>query len=155
MTAQEFAVFRERAVAGYAEQQVRAGEWPAGRAEQLAAEQTDSLLAKGVETPNVLLVSAETQEGVVVGRAWLALAETVREGAWLYDIEIEPSHRGRGYGRALLAALEELALSHGASEIGLNVFAENSAARGLYESSGYEATSLHMRKRLARERGGG
>ena len=32
--------------------------------------------------------------------------------------------------------------------IGLDVFADNQVARRLYESSGYETTSLHMRKGL-------
>jgi ribosomal protein S18 acetylase RimI-like enzyme len=40
-------------------------------------------------------------------------------------------------------------MEHGAEEIGLNVFGQNTVARSLYESSGYEISSLQMRKWLA------
>jgi ribosomal protein S18 acetylase RimI-like enzyme len=43
---------------------------------------------------------------------------------------------------------EEQAHGAGATEIGLNVFGYNAVARGLYESLGYETTSLQMRKEL-------
>lgn len=39
--------------------------------------------------------------------------------------------------------------SRGGSALALNVFGFNTAARTLYESLGYETTSLQMRKPLA------
>jgi GNAT superfamily N-acetyltransferase len=68
--------------------------------------------------------------------------------AWIYAIEVKPEHRGRGYSRALLVAAERAAASHGATEIGLNVFGPNAVARRLCETSGYEVKSLQMSKPL-------
>jgi len=68
--------------------------------------------------------------------------------AWIYDISIDEEHRGKGYGRALLNGLEQVAREHGLESIGLNVFAGNDYARRLYERAGYEPTSIHMSKRL-------
>lgn len=47
-----------------------------------------------------------------------------------------------------MIAGEQLARSRGAQSLGLNVFGFNSAARGLYESLGYEETSVKMKKSL-------
>jgi ribosomal protein S18 acetylase RimI-like enzyme len=43
---------------------------------------------------------------------------------------------------------EELARSHGATTIGLNVFGQNHIARGLYTSLGYREQAVQMRKPL-------
>lgn len=43
---------------------------------------------------------------------------------------------------------EGYARAHGGQTLGLNVFRFNNAARGLYESLGYETTSIKMRKTL-------
>jgi len=42
--------------------------------------------------------------------------------------------RGKGYGRAMLAAKEDLVSREGARELYLNVFRWNSVARALYDS---------------------
>jgi ribosomal protein S18 acetylase RimI-like enzyme len=151
MSAEEFESFRERAIRDYAAENVRAGNWSPDQAEALAAKQTDELLPDGVETDGVLLLMAETSPTDVVGLVWVALEGEGRGEAWIYDIEIVPEHRGRGYGRALLRAAEQEVHTRGCRSIGLNVFGRNTIARQLYESSGYEVTSVHMRKRLAGE----
>jgi len=146
MTAGEFDVFLARSEAGYAQAHVDAGDWDGEGAVQRAREETQSLLPEGLDTPRMLFVTAEAD--IVVGRAWVALEQDIRAGAWIFDIEIDAPHRGKGYGGALLAALERLAREHGAHAIGLNVFAGNEVACGLYRKAGYEPTSLHMRKEL-------
>jgi ribosomal protein S18 acetylase RimI-like enzyme len=150
MTAGEFAEFRERAIHEYAAEHVRAGDWSAENAHALATAETDALLPAGAQTPGTLLVMAESPGVGIVGLAWLALSHPQRQGAYIYDIEIMPEHRGRGYGRALLAALEDEARRHGAESIALNVFGDNHVARALYESSGYGVAAVAMRKRLDR-----
>jgi GNAT superfamily N-acetyltransferase len=148
MREEEWAAMRERVAAGYAQAKVEAGEWEEAEALRLAHEQTDELLPGGVDTPGMLLLSCEDERGEVVGSAWVALASSNGPGAWIYDIEVEAAARGQGYGRWLLAALEQAVRERGVSELGLNVFAGNDVARALYESSGYEPTSIHMRKHL-------
>jgi ribosomal protein S18 acetylase RimI-like enzyme len=148
MSAAEFEAYRSRAILEYAAAHVAAGDWSADQAERLATEQTESLLPEGVDTPGMLLLTAESARDGIVGIVWVALEHSEKRGAWIYDIEIVPAQRRKGYGRALLQALEQLASQHGVVSIGLNVFADNTVARRLYESSDYQATSLHMRKTL-------
>jgi ribosomal protein S18 acetylase RimI-like enzyme len=148
MTAAEFKIYRARLIPAYAAENVQAGDWDPDQAETLAARETDDLLPAGPQTPGMLVLAAENGNGEQVGQVWIALSRPGPGSAWIYDIEISPGHRGRGYGRALLQAAEERARQHGASAIGLNVFGANTVARNLYESSGYQATSLVMRKPL-------
>ena len=149
MTSVEFAVYRKLSIRDYAAEQVRAGNWNFSQAEALAAKQTDDLLPDGVDTPGMLLLAAETTNAGVIGIVWVELQHEQTTGAWIYDIQIVPEQRGRGYGRALLRAAEREVERRGIESIALNVFGGNAVARDLYESSGYATTSLHMRKRLS------
>ena len=148
MKADEFEAYRSRIVTDYATAHVDAGDSSPDRAQGLAAEETESLLPEGADTQGMLLLTAESLKDGIVGLAWVALEHGEKRGAWIYDIEIVAGQRGKGYGRALLHALEQLVLEHGVESIGLNVFAGNNFARKLYESTGYEATSIQMRKAL-------
>jgi ribosomal protein S18 acetylase RimI-like enzyme len=149
MTAAEFGPFRERAIKEYAAEHVRAGDWSADQAEALAAEQTDQLLPRGVDTEGTLLLVAETDGAGVIGMVWVALAVAQSQSAWIFDIEIVPAQRGKGHGRALLEAAEREVRARGGHSIALNVFGGNRVAQGLYKSAGYEISSMHMRKPLA------
>jgi ribosomal protein S18 acetylase RimI-like enzyme len=147
MTRAEFDDYRRRSVRRYAGEHVRVGNWSAEDAEQRAEKETDELLPKGVDTPEMVLLVAETA-GAVVGLVWVGPAPQQRAGWWIYDIEVVDDQRGRGYGRALLDAAEREVLVRDGNSIGLNVFGANAAARGLYESAGYEVAALLMRKSL-------
>ena len=77
--------------------------------------------------------------------------------AWVYNIEVDPAFRGRGYGRAAMILAEEEARSRGMTSLGLNVHGQNTVARSMYDSLGYGVTALQMKKPLparARRRGG-
>ena len=148
MTAEEFDGYRERSISEYAAEHVRAGNWSPSQAEKLAAKEMDDLLTDGVDTRGMLLLVAETESAGLIGLVWVELQHRRTTGAWIYDIQIVPEQRGRGYGRALLRAAEREAQKRGVNSIALNVFGENVVARKLYESSGYEVTSLFMRKAL-------
>jgi ribosomal protein S18 acetylase RimI-like enzyme len=147
MRQEEFRLYRQRAVGEYAAENIRAGNWNPEEAEERAARETNELLPDGVDTAGMVLLVGETAGGVV-GLVWVGAAPAGRSGWWIYDIEVVPAQRGRGYGRALLEAAEREAQLRGAESIGLNVFGGNDAARGLYESSGYEVAATHMRKRF-------
>lgn len=151
MTAAEFDTYRSRLVREYAAAHVRAGSWGAEDAEARADAETDKLLPHGVDTAGMILLAAETTGGDPVGQVWAAVEHALEpgRGAWIYDIEVLPEQRGKGYGRALLRAAEQEAVKRGVSAIGLNVFGANTAALRLYESAGYATTSLQMRKELS------
>ena len=54
---------------------------------------------------------------------------------------VHPSHRGRGYARAILAELESTAVAGGFSAVVLNTGRMQPEAIELYETSGYEAVA--------------
>lgn len=55
----------------------------------------------------------------------------------IHDLAVVPSHRGRGVGRALLAAVEAKALQRRCCKLTLEVQDDNSRARALYERFGF------------------
>ncbi|PPF48268.1 MULTISPECIES: N-acetyltransferase [unclassified Rathayibacter] len=96
---------------------------------------------------DVLLVS---EDGRAVGSLWLGPHPSGLEGVgYVWDVQIDAAERGRGLGRAAMLLAESHVRSRGGSALALNVFGFNTAARALYESLGYETTSLQMRKPLA------
>ena len=81
--------------------------------------------------------------------------------ARIYSLAVAPRRRGRGLGRALVAAAEAAAREHNCGEVRLEVRADNAGAIGLYESAGYRrfgmladyyedhADAIRLRKSLA------
>jgi ribosomal-protein-alanine N-acetyltransferase len=59
-------------------------------------------------------------------------------------ITVAPAHRGEGLGHGLLDELETRAASGGAEALMLEVGADNTAARALYDRRGYDV--LHVRR---------
>jgi GNAT superfamily N-acetyltransferase len=124
--------------------------------EELARERvrrgTARFLPDGLDTAGHHLLAAESESGEVVGNAWVGpdpgQVSGTATSAWLYDINVFAPFRRRGFGSGILAALEELVAREGMSALGLNVVGDNEAAIALYRRSGYEVSSMSMRKRL-------
>src|SRR3712207_3441389 len=139
MTDDEFAAWQDVLARAYADDQVQAGNWAPDEALDRARESNATLLPRGRDTDGMLFLTGLALDGEPVGRIWLGLQHPrgTADCAYLYDIEVDEPHRGRGYGRALLAAAEEAARSRGVSALELNVFGGNTAAIALYASAGY------------------
>jgi GNAT superfamily N-acetyltransferase len=105
------------------------------------------LLPDGPDTAGTAL-RVLVHEGADVGTLWLATARARGSGAWVFDVEVAPSHRGRGHGRTLMLAAERECLAAGVRTLGLNVFTDNAAALRLYESLGHRPTAHHLYKPL-------
>ncbi|MCW2811971.1 MAG: putative acetyltransferase [Friedmanniella sp.] len=78
-------------------------------------------------------------DGEVVGFALYFYSFSTWEGVhgiYLEDLYVEPRHRGSGLGRALLAALAELALSRGLARVEWSVLNWNSPAVDFYRRMG-------------------
>jgi N-acetylglutamate synthase len=74
------------------------------------------------------------------------LAVTENGVTGLFDIVVSIAARGRGVGRALTLALLQWGRNAGANEAYLQVMADNTVARNLYESLGFtEAYRYHYR----------
>lgn len=102
------------------------------------------VLPDGFSTPDTRIWAVEA-DGRRVGTIFLGFRDG---GAWLYDITIDESERGRGYGRAAMVALESEVRALGHDTVALNVWGANEVARALYRSLGWAEESVHMRKRL-------
>lgn len=150
MTQDEYDDWQRDIAEAYADEQVSAGRWPQEGAVQRARDENARLLPQGPETPRMLVLRGIDGTGEPVGRAWVGLDHPrgAPDVAFLYDIEVLASRRGSGYGRALLAAVEDVVRQAGVPALELNVFGPNRAAISLYDSAGYEVTTQQMRKSL-------
>ena len=150
MTPAEFEEWQEQLAQDYAQEQVAAGRWPREGAVQRALDESAGLLPQGLDTPRMLVLRGHDADGEPVGRAWVALdgPRGIPGAAFLYDIEVVEERRGRGFGRALLVAVEDAARQAGATTLELNVFGQNRTAVALYDSAGYDVVTQQMRKTL-------
>ncbi len=117
---------------------------------QRELEENATLLPERAATPRMLVVTAEDADGARVGRAWVSLDHPrgAPDTAFIYDIEVDEQHRGKGLGKQLLAAIERAVADAGIGSLELNVFGNNAPALSLYESAGFTVTSQQMRKPL-------
>jgi GNAT superfamily N-acetyltransferase len=151
MTEDEVADFVTRAREGYESQLAQFGGQDALQARRKAEADHAQLFPDGRLSPGLHLFVAE-DSGDPVGHLWLAeQARGAAPGtAYVYDVEVDQTQRGHGYGRAIMHAAEHWASTIGASHLALNVFGGNAVARSLYESLGYEVTAMQMRKPISR-----
>ncbi|MCL1463641.1 GNAT family N-acetyltransferase [Argonema galeatum] len=68
--------------------------------------------------------------------------------AHIFLLYVEPEHRRRGVGTALMRHAEDWAKARGDRQIGLQVFEVNKPAMNLYRNLGYQTQSLWMLKPL-------
>jgi RimJ/RimL family protein N-acetyltransferase len=91
-------------------------------------------------------------DGQVVGH--LAVQETV-SGVLSVGLAVDAAARGRGGGRALLAAAQDHARASATHKISLEVWTDNARAIALYAAAGFEVEGLrrdHYRRRDGRLR---
>jgi ribosomal protein S18 acetylase RimI-like enzyme len=69
--------------------------------------------------------------------------------AYLFELYVDESFRGRGLGRRALELLEAEARAEGLPAIDLNVWGGNEAARALYRAAGFSERAVFMSKELA------
>jgi GNAT superfamily N-acetyltransferase len=148
MSESEYARYVGRTLRDYAAEHVKAGNWSEHEALERAREDNSQLLPQGYRTPGMLFLHAVRPDGVDVGVLWIGLTHPrgIPNCAWIFDIGVYEAHRGEGYGRALLAAAEDIVRERGIGALMLNVFSANTPARQLYESAGYAVIAQHMRK---------
>jgi GNAT superfamily N-acetyltransferase len=103
---------------------------------------TEGLLANALfcDDPAVFALMAEDDStGEVVGFAlWFRNFSTWlgRHGVYLEDLYVRPSHRGHGYGKALLQALARIAVERGYGRFEWWVLDWNTPAIEFYSSLG-------------------
>jgi len=148
MTESEFEAYLEIAIPEYAADKAAAGDWSADEALERSSKDYHGLLPQGVDTENNYLFRVQIEEsGEKIGMIWMK-HEAPRKHGFIFDISLDASQRGKGYGKQTMLALEEKARELGLETIGLHVFAKNAVAMKLYAGLGYEVTSQNMTKRI-------
>lgn len=104
-------------------------------------------------TPTAEALLAEAA-GQPVGMALYYPAFSTFQGVprlYLEDLFVLPEARGAGHGRALLAALAQVAVARGWTQMAWSVLDWNEPAIGFYESLGAELDRSWLQTRLADE----
>ncbi|MBT2459636.1 GNAT family N-acetyltransferase [Streptomyces sp. ISL-86] len=143
MTGAEYEVWHLKALEDYAADWTSRG-MSAEAAHAKSVADHEAQLPHGLATPGATFAVLEAA-GVPVGHVWLAPRG---EGSYIFDIEVDPGHRGQGYGRDLMLLAERTALAEDHRILALQVFAGNTPALRLYESLGYRPVHVNYAKDL-------
>ncbi len=92
---------------------------------------------------DIAFARAGPASDILVAREAGRMAASVMVGhdghrGMVYYVAVAPEHRGKGYGKQVMAAAENWLTARGVWKLNLLVRAENEAVRGFYESLGYE-----------------
>ncbi len=148
MTESEFEAYLEQTIPEYAADKVRAGHWSEEEALERSRKSYHEELPQGIQTENNYLFRLHLAEsGEAIGMIWMK-HEAPRPHGFIFDIVLDETQRGKGYGKQAMLALEEFAKGMELETIGLNVFAHNAAAMKLYQGLGYEVTNQNMVKKV-------
>jgi ribosomal protein S18 acetylase RimI-like enzyme len=143
----EYVGFRTFMDEDYAQVIARAMDLSIEDARALADKQLADLLKNGLATEGHHLWKIMTDHDGAVGDLW-TFVDPAKRAAFIYFIGIDERHRGNGYGKAAMLALEAAVRLEGADHIDLSVVGDNTTAIRLYEGLGYRPTAIGMRKRL-------
>jgi len=148
MTADEIKIWSERSVRSHAEQVARATGESFDDVHLRAHRHFSELLPTDSNADRTWLLMILDDSGADVGALWIGPHPDRPDAVYVYDIEIDEAHRGRGLGRAAMVTAEVLAREAGCTEIGLTVDGYNATARQLYDSLGYRVVSTRMAKTI-------
>lgn len=95
--------------------------------------------------PTTKLYTLSDEQGAVQATATLSF-QLLLTGtkAWVEDVVVDESARGRGYARQLLRHLEREAIAAGAKSLNLTSRPTRVAANALYQSEGYEVRETNV-----------
>jgi len=103
------------------------------------------------DSAGALLLVARDDDGAVVGMVSLLFSVSTALGApaaVLEDLVVDPAHRGRGVGGALLDAALAAAIDRDCARVTLLTDADNTGGQALYAGRGFARSSM-MAMRLA------
>jgi ribosomal protein S18 acetylase RimI-like enzyme len=91
---------------------------------------------------DIALARRESNATVLLGRNGGLLVASVLVGhdghrGWVYYVTVDPDHRFKGYGRAIMTSAENWLRARGIEKLQLMVRGDNTKVRAFYESLGY------------------
>ena len=111
-----------------------------------------SFLGTQLDEPNIIILVAE-RGGEVIGYTYVGVEGndymSLRGPAGvLYDIVVDPAHRGQGVGRMLVDATIEALKACGAPRVVLSTAERNAPAQRLFDRAGFRRTMIEMTREL-------
>jgi GNAT superfamily N-acetyltransferase len=136
MTQAEYPEWLASEKVAYAGDIVRAGALSPDEAVRKSDRDFAKLIPEGLATPDNTFLVLEAA-GEQIGTGWLkhGYLPGVSYG---YSLYVHEQHRGKGYGRAAMAAGEQATLAAGDSALMFTVWGGNEVAMNLYTSTGYQ-----------------
>jgi aminoglycoside 6'-N-acetyltransferase I len=129
--------------------------WPEGTLGEHEAEVRAVLAGRPPSTMPVVVFVAEIDDKVVgfveVGlRSHADGCNALRPVAFIEGWHVEPQHRRRGVGRALIGAAEHWARSNGCTEMASDTWIDNEPSQHAHEALGFDVVDrcVHYRKGL-------
>ena len=148
MRADEFPDFVAYFVPDYAAEISANYDVDIGSARTKAEQDVKDDLGLGVDTPGQILLCIlrdGDESNQPVGYLWCK-SDNAERFVFISDFYVQPHHRGNGYGKLALKALEAMFEKTDHTEIRLRVAADNKIAQQLYLAAGFHATGINMRK---------
>lgn len=136
MTPAEYPAWLASEKAAYVADIVRSGAMSPEEAGRKADRDFGNLLPQGLDTPDNSVLVLEAS-GEPIGSGWLKHGH-LPGVTYGYSLHVGERHRGKGYGRAAMAAGEQVALAAGDSMLMFTVWGGNEVAMNLYTSAGYQ-----------------
>lgn len=139
MTLKEYNDLIRTSVPAFARELEKTGEFTKEQAEESAQRQYNELLPDGIASEGQHFFNiVNDAEDRTVGNLWVAMKnENGKISAFIYDLEVNESERGKGIATQAMRLVEAFSREKGAVEIWLHVFASNTIAFHLYENLGY------------------
>ena len=111
-----------------------------------------SFLGTQLDEPNIIILVAE-RDGEVIGYTYAGVEGTdymaLRGPAgMLYDIVVDPAHRGQGVGRMLLDSTLKALKARGAPRVVLSTAERNAPAQRLFDRAGFRRTMIEMTREV-------
>ncbi|MFF2010726.1 GNAT family N-acetyltransferase [Streptomyces sp. NPDC058195] len=151
MTPADFPEWLATEKASYADNITRSGALSAEEALRKSDRDFAELIPEGLDTPDNTFLVLEAN-GEPVGTGWLkhGYLPGVTYG---YGLRMAEEHRGKGFGRAAMAAGERATLASGDSALMFSVWGGNEVAMNLYTSAGYRIVEENRSLPLSRSSG--
>ncbi len=130
--------------------------WPDGSLAEHTQELAAKLSGNSLSTLPLTNLVAEAPDGRLIGFAEVGLrshadgCDTTHPVGYLEGWYVDPAFRRQGIGRALLAAAEDWARSHGCREMASDALIENALSQQAHDALGFEVVDrcVHYRKLL-------